>query len=100
MTEEEQVRIRAFELWESKGRQPGLLNECLKQARTELDAEVWRDSLAAGTATAPPSSQTRPGQLFQTPDQNRAPIDRRGRTIETDTDQPLLRTQTQGVRQD
>lgn len=100
MTDEEQVRTRAFQLWDTKGRQPGLLNECLEQARGELDTQARRDGLAADKATAPPSSQTRPGQLFQDPNQDREPIDRRGRTIETDDDQPLLRTETQGVSRD
>lgn len=100
MIDEAEVQTRAFQLWDAKSRQPGLLAECLEQARAELTEQARLDSLSADKATAPPPSQTQPGQLFQDPNDDRAPIDRRGRTIETDNDPPLMRTQTQGVRED
>ena len=99
MIDEAEVQARAFRLWDGKGRQPGLLAECLEQARAQLMDEAQQDNLAADGATAPPPSQTRPSQLFQEPNADQADIDRRGRTIESNDDQPLMRTQTQGVRQ-
>ncbi|MFV3128496.1 hypothetical protein [Niveispirillum sp. KHB5.9] len=96
MTDESLVRTRAFQLWDIKGRLPGSLNECLEEARRELNQQAIRDSLA-GDATAPPPSQTRPGQLFTDPDDERASIDRRGRDIEVEAEPKLMRTQTQGA---
>ncbi|MBP7337785.1 hypothetical protein [Niveispirillum sp.] len=100
MTDESQVQARAFQLWDGKGRQPGLLNICLEQARRELAEEARLDHLSADKATAPPASQTRPGQLFRDPKEDQPAIDRRGRTIETDDSPSLMRTETQGVPQD
>ncbi|MFV3075744.1 hypothetical protein [Niveispirillum fermenti] len=100
MTDESRVRDRAFELWEMKGRQPGVLNECLEQAREECALEALRDAKAEDAATAPPGLKTKPGRLFQGREETQPPIDRRGRDITTDEEQPLIRTETQGVPQD
>lgn len=100
MTDESRVRDRAFELWEMKGSQPGGLNECLEQARAECALEALRDAKADDEATAPPALQTRPGRLFQSREEVQPPIDRRGRDITTDDDQPLMSTETQGIPRD
>lgn len=99
MTDESLVRTRAFQLWEIKGRQPGSLNGCLEEARRELNQQALRDSLA-GDATAPPSAQLEPGQLFTDPEGERGDIDRRGRAIKVAPAPKLMRTQSQGVAKD
>lgn len=99
MIDENQARARAFQIWDGIGRKPGLFDECLRQAREEQESADFRNSLS-GDATAPAESQTRPGQLFRNPEDDRASIDRRGRSIEADTEQPLMRTETQGVPKD
>lgn len=101
MISEDRIRERAHAIWEREGRPEGMEAEHWARARQECAAEALRERAhAAGDATAPPSAQTAPGQLFQEPDP--AAVGQIGtgpRSLEQHKTE-LMSTETQGLPPD
>lgn len=101
LVNEDLIRERAHAIWEREGRPVGMQAEHWERARRECAAEALRnDAEAAGEATAPPSDQTAPGQLFLRRDPNA--IDQVGKGPQSLEQQKtdLMSTETQGLPPD